>query len=125
MERREFIFKSSMMGAGMLLSPTLVSAASRQKKSANDKIGVGLIGCRSMGFTDLREFLTNPEVECVALCDVDQSVLEKRTADVDKIQGRKPKGIYKDWRRLIDDKHVKNLFKLKPIPHFEYTPTEY
>lgn len=28
-------------------------------------------------------------------------------------------------KALIDDKHVKNLFKLKPIPHFEYTPTEY
>ena len=24
---------------------------------------------------------------------------------------------------LIDDKHVKNLFKLKPIPHFEWTET--
>jgi NAD+ synthase len=23
-------------------------------------------------------------------------------------------------KALIDDKHVKNLFKLKPIPHFEY-----
>ena len=25
-----------------------------------------------------------------------------------------------DIRALIDDKHAKNLFKLKPIPHFEY-----
>ena len=25
-------------------------------------------------------------------------------------------------KALIDDKHVKNLFKLKPIPHFEYNP---
>ena len=24
----------------------------------------------------------------------------------------------------IDDKHVKNLFKLKPIPHFEYKPAD-
>jgi len=23
-------------------------------------------------------------------------------------------------KAIIDDKHVKNLFKLKPIPHFEY-----
>lgn len=27
-------------------------------------------------------------------------------------------------KALIDDKHVKNLFKLKPIPHFEYRPNE-
>ena len=25
-------------------------------------------------------------------------------------------------KALIDDKHAKNLFKLKPIPHFEYNP---
>ncbi|MBO4645161.1 MAG: NAD(+) synthase [Bacteroidales bacterium] len=25
-------------------------------------------------------------------------------------------------KALIDDKHAKNLFKLKPIPHFEYQP---
>ncbi len=23
-------------------------------------------------------------------------------------------------KAIIDDKHAKNLFKLKPIPHFEY-----
>ena len=27
-------------------------------------------------------------------------------------------------KAVIDDKHVKNLFKLKPIPHFEYCPIE-
>ena len=25
-----------------------------------------------------------------------------------------------DTKARIDDKHVKNLFKLQPIPHFEY-----
>ena len=28
-------------------------------------------------------------------------------------------------KELIDKKHRLNLFKLKPIPHFEYTPVEY
>ena len=27
-------------------------------------------------------------------------------------------------KALIDEKHVKNLFKLKPIPHFEYTKVD-
>ena len=26
-------------------------------------------------------------------------------------------------KAIIDDKHLKNLFKLKPIPHFEYQPS--
>ena len=43
---------------------------------ANDKIGVGLIGCNGMGFEDLKAFLRNPEVECIALSDIDESVIE-------------------------------------------------
>ena len=105
MNRREFLLKSAMMGAGMMLSPTLIRATSRPV-SANDKIGVGLIGCNGMGFEDLTSFLRNPETECVALADVDQRVLDRRVADLVRIQGRKPEGIYKDWRHLIDDKRV-------------------
>jgi hypothetical protein len=32
-----------------------------------------------MGFTDLTSFLKNPEIECVALCDIDRNVLNSRT----------------------------------------------
>ena len=100
MERREFIQRTSLLGAGLLLSPSIIRAG-RVPVSPNDKIHVGLIGCNSMGFSDLSAFLHNSEVECVALADVDQRVLDRRVADVEKAQGRKPQGIYKDWRRLI------------------------
>ena len=30
-----------------------------------------------MGFSDLQAFLQNPEIECVALCDIDQEVLDR------------------------------------------------
>ena len=105
MKRREFLFKSAMMGAGMFVSPEIIRATGK-KVGANDKIRVGLIGCNGMGFADLETFMHNPEVECIALADVDQGVLDRRVADVEKRQGRKPKGIYKDWRRLIDNKDV-------------------
>ena len=65
-----------MLGAGLTFSPFFIQAGN--SISANDKIGVGLIGCNGMGFDDLKAFLRNPEVECVALCDVDKNVLEKR-----------------------------------------------
>ena len=104
MKRREFLFKSAMMGAGMILSPELMRAGNKAV-GANDKIRVGLIGCNGMGFSDLSTFLDNPEVECIALADVDQSVLDRRVADVEKRTGKKPKA-YKDWRKLIDNKHV-------------------
>ena len=62
------------------MSPFFIQAGTNTV-SANDKIGIGLIGCNGMGFSDLQAFLRNPEVECVALADVDEGVLNKRAAD--------------------------------------------
>ena len=87
------------------MSPFFIQAGTNTV-SANDKIGIGLIGCNGMGFSDLQAFLRNPEVECVALADVDEGVLNKRAADVEKLTGKKVKHLYKDWRKLIDNKHV-------------------
>ena len=105
MTRREFMEKSAALGAGLAMSP-LMFRMSAKPVGANDKIHLGLIGCRSQGFADLQAFLRNPEVDCVALCDIDQSVLEGRAADTEKIQGKKVKHLYKDWRKLIDNKDV-------------------
>src|SRR6185312_5768376 len=46
-----------------------------------------------------------PEVECVALCDVDENVLNKRATEVEKMKGKKPK-LYKDYRQVLEDKNV-------------------
>jgi predicted dehydrogenase len=59
-----------------------------------------------MGFADLTAFLGNPQVECIALCDIDESVLNRRAADVEKIRGKKPANLYKDWRKLIENKDI-------------------
>ena len=105
MTRRDFIYRSAILGAGASLSPMLVRASGKQV-GANDKIRVGLIGCNGMGFSNLTSFLRNSEVECIALADIDQGVLDRRAAEVEKIQGKKPKGLYKDWRHLIDNKEI-------------------
>ena len=104
MTRRDFIYRSAILGAGASLSPMLVRASGK-KVGANDKIGVGLIGCNGMGFGNLASFLRNSEVECIALADIDQGVLDRRVAEVEKMQGKKPLA-YKDWRHLIDNKDV-------------------
>ena len=59
-----------------------------------------------MGFADLTAFLEHPQVECIGLCDIDESVLNRRAADVEKIRGKKPANLYKDWRKLIDNKDI-------------------
>ena len=105
MNRRQFLGAAASLGVGAAMNP-YVSRASGLKVGANDKIHVGLIGANGQGFSNLSAFLNNPEVECTAICDIDQGVLARRVAEASKIQGRKVAGVYSDWRKLIDDKNV-------------------
>ena len=102
--RREFVKNTALTTAAIGLVPTLSGLAAGCAPS--DRINVGLIGCNGMGFSDLNSFLKNPQVECLALCDIDQNVLSKRTAEVEKLRGTKPAHLYKDWRNLIDNKDI-------------------
>ena len=69
---------------------------------ANEKLVCGLIGAKGMGFADLQAFLGQKNTECAAIADVDENVLNQRIADVEKIQGTKPKG-FKDFRKLLEE----------------------
>ncbi|TAG74302.1 MAG: gfo/Idh/MocA family oxidoreductase [Runella slithyformis] len=93
-------------GAGLFsFAPLEVLAAQRRRVSANDKLQLGVIGCKGMGWSDLRSHLQLSDVVCVALCDVDQSVLDQRAADVEKAQGKRPQ-LYKDYRKMLENKDI-------------------
>ena len=96
--RRTFIKTSSLAAAGVALASTMPMAAC---KGANEKLVCGLIGAKGMGFADLQAFLRQPNTECAAICDVDESVLNQRIADTEKLQGKKPVG-FKDYRKLLE-----------------------
>ena len=98
--RREFLKKSAMLAGAGLLMPSLL-AEGRAAVSASDKINVGLIGCRGMGWSDLSDFLIHPEVNCVAVCDVDSHVLREAAAKVERMRGTRPQQ-FADYRRLLE-----------------------
>ncbi|MGI6322396.1 MAG: Gfo/Idh/MocA family protein [Bacteroidales bacterium] len=102
--RRTFIKNTAVTAAGIGLTGSLTGTLA--SCSANDRINIGLIGCNGMGFSNLRAFLQHPEVDCLALCDVDETVLNTRAANVEKIRGQKPAFLYKDWRKVIDNKDI-------------------
>ena len=102
--RRWFLKNTAITAAGLGLAPSISGRIIGLPPS--DRINIGLIGCNGQGFSNLRAFLEHPQVECIALCDVDESVLNRRAADVEKIRGKKPANLYKDWRKLIDNKDV-------------------
>ncbi|WP_297086044.1 Gfo/Idh/MocA family oxidoreductase [uncultured Draconibacterium sp.] len=99
--RRNFIKTSAMATAGVGLA-TSMPLAMESCSGANDKLVCGVIGAKGMGFSDLKAFLNQKNTECAAICDVDENILNKRIADVEKIQGTKPKG-FKDFRKLLEE----------------------
>lgn len=107
--RRKFIHNL----AGAALLPGLAGFTdkdadkplAKQKQSAADTIQIALIGCKGMGFYNLENALKQDGVQCAALCDIDDEVLQKRTADVIKIQGKAPLQ-YKDYRKLMENKSI-------------------
>jgi len=106
-KRRKFIQNSLAASAyvgtlGMLPSGVL---AGKRKASPSDIINVGLIGCRNHGFGMLELHIDQPDARCIALCDVDQRVLDSRTNDVKERQGTAPKQ-YGDYRKLLENKDI-------------------
>ncbi|MCD6332552.1 MAG: Gfo/Idh/MocA family oxidoreductase [Bacteroidales bacterium] len=103
--RREFIKTSGTLAAGVTVAsmiPGTVSCASK----ANEKIVLGAIGLNGMGYNDLRALIAQPNVECAAICDVDQNVLAKRLPQITELQkGVAPK-TYTDFRKLLERKDI-------------------
>jgi predicted dehydrogenase len=65
------------------------------------KYRVALIGSGWWGMNLLREAMASGRAKVVALCDVDQIVLDNSIADVESESGDQAKG-YKDYRELLD-----------------------
>ena len=102
--RRKFLKNSAIAAAGLSIAPAF--SGTIKGIPASDRINIGLIGCNGQGFSNLSAFLRHPEVECLALCDIDESVLNRRASNVEKIRGNKPANLYRDWRKLIDNKDI-------------------
>jgi predicted dehydrogenase len=102
--RRNFIKTASVLAAGSVI-PLNSFANARAKVPASDKVRVALIGGNSMGWNDLASFLKNPEVDCVGLCDVDRSVLNRRADEVVKMGRPMPK-LYVDYRKMLENKDI-------------------
>ena len=104
--RRKFIRNTALTATGISITGGLKSfSAPYSNPSTFAPIKVALIGCRNMGFGNLENAIRQPGVECVALCDIDDEVLTRRADDVGKLTGKKPL-MYKDFRRVMDDKSI-------------------
>ena len=105
--RRKFLAKSAVAAGGIVLLganvPAPASGQSAARKGANDRIGVGLIGCGGMGNAHLDALTSLKEsgypVDVVAVCDVYKPRLEAAASRT----GGKP---YADFHDLVAAKDV-------------------
>ncbi|WP_276389324.1 Gfo/Idh/MocA family protein [Eudoraea chungangensis] len=99
--RREFVKKSSLGFLGISVLPSL-----HTKFRASDRIRIAHIGVGGMGNNHMKWFSEIPEVEIVALCDVDQNHLQKSLKTLKSLPNDHNAGGYEDFRRIIERKDV-------------------
>lgn len=124
--RRNFIDSSTRVSTGAALAAGLAtatgSAAIRTSQGGpSDKISVALIGCGGMGRGDLGYFLRLPEIDCLAVADVDTRHAEQAAKQVEEARERKP-DTYQDFRRVIDRQDIDVVIVGTP-DHWHALPT--
>lgn len=104
--RREFLHTTGqgLAGAGLLGALPWEVLADNKRISQNDRINVGVIGANGMGWSDAKSFMKIPEVNLMAICDVDENVINKRVAEAEKSGVKLER--YSDYRKLLDNKDI-------------------
>ena len=94
--------RSLLVTAGAATATLLGACATQTQRPAaaratGRKLRHGAIACGGMGFSDLRALASHPEIEVVALCDVDTA----------RIEGAREFGTnareFQDWRVMLDE----------------------
>jgi predicted dehydrogenase len=99
--RREFLKQGSAGALSLALFPDV-----RRRVAPSDKLRVAHIGLGGMGNQHMKWFAGIPEVDIVALCDVDQEHLGSTMKTLDQLRaGHKAQG-YEDFRRILDRKDI-------------------
>ncbi|HYL99709.1 MAG TPA: Gfo/Idh/MocA family oxidoreductase [Blastocatellia bacterium] len=125
--RREFLKKS--VGAAITVNAMGGSSAKAQDANsrdkvagANERIRVGLIGCGGQGRSDLMAMLRIKEIECVALCDVDDEQTARTLKAVKDATSQQPNLITRDFRSVIDSRDIDAVIIGTP-DHWHALPT--
>ena len=119
--RREFMTSTAVAATGLTLgADVFASADQRGVRGANDRIRVGFIGIGNRGSQLMPLFMSHPDVEVAALCDIYEPYLLRDRSRVDmryvkhmgtsvpqmgEVLGAGVKR-FKDYRALLDQKDI-------------------
>lgn len=95
--RRSFLGTTVCAAAAAFAAPLLPSALPLARAaSANGRLQHACIGVGGMGAVDLENFRLHPQLDIVALCDVDENHLNAAAARIPNARR------YRDWRELLE-----------------------
>ena len=124
--RRGFLKESLAAGAvvsGAALAGVSANAESYEKiLGANDRIAVALIGCGGQGRGDLNKMIRIKNVECTALCDVDDAQTALESKMIEDAGFRKPPVGTRDFRKILESKEIDAVVIGTP-DHWHALPT--
>ncbi|TWU22954.1 Alpha-N-acetylgalactosaminidase [Novipirellula galeiformis] len=115
--RRTFL-QSSTAAIATTLATTSTHGGTAQ---ASERVRVGIMGAGGRAYSLISTFSSNPNVEVVAIADLDPSRIPKGLATAEKNQGRSIR-TESDFRRLIDDDSIDALVIGTP-DHWHAIPT--
>src|SRR5436309_11905412 len=106
LSRRSFVKSTTAAGAAFAAGSYFVSTSpAQEKRSANERVAVALMGTNGRGGQLAKSFLAQINTEIGYICDVDERVIGRMSTQVEKSQERKPTGVG-DFRKALDDKNI-------------------
>ncbi|MDR2762679.1 MAG: Gfo/Idh/MocA family oxidoreductase [Planctomycetaceae bacterium] len=106
--RRE-ILKTGAALTAVSFAPTVLSSKVLGREgqvSPSNKITLGIIGTGGRGWHDLKRFLTQPDIQFLAACDVQRDRRERCKNNAQKEFGVKNCDLYRDFRELLARKDI-------------------
>lgn len=105
--------------ATALVTPPLLLSIPSFAGQTRKKLRHACIGVGGMGSHDLQRFIAHPDVEIVAICDVDEERLKKAAELVPNARQ------YKDWRILLKEESEKFDSINVSVPDHNHFPISY
>jgi predicted dehydrogenase len=100
-QRRKFLKQTALGALGLSLLPSFAA-----KAAPSDRLRIAHIGLGGMGNQHMRWFAALPDVEIVALCDVDANHLNSTLQSLKQLQPDTKAKTYEDFRHILDRQDI-------------------
>lgn len=117
LNRRKFLGQTSAAAAGITAFPNIIPSSALGADgnvAPSNRIVMGCIGVGGQGTGNMNAFLGSPEMQIVAVCDVDNNHRKRAQDIVNKKYGNSDCATFDDFRALLADKSIDTVTVCTP-----------